>query len=159
MEQEVEVTPSLGWAAQFFVGGAVLFVVAVVVGIATTTTEYDGGFSAMGWGIAAVLISLLSIGAAFAIGSPLRVVPRWTRWWLGHGELSVVGVLVGLAGCAICLVSAPVQMLIGQFGPLAVLDVNWWLLGIAWAVLAFSVAHFVWPARWSRRGRRRGAAR
>lgn len=159
MEQEGDVSGSLGWAPQFFIGGAVLFVVAAVVGTATATTEYDGGLSAVGWLFSAVFISLLSIGAAFAIGAPLRVAPQWTRWWLSHGAISVVGVLVGLVGCAVCLVSAPVQTLTGQFGPFAVRDVNWWALGVAWAVLAFSVAHFVWPASWSRRARRRGAVR
>lgn len=158
MEEEAGGPVSLGWAWQFFVGGAVLFVVALVVGSATATTEYDGGLSALGWSVGAVVISLLSIGLAFAIGTPLRVVPRWTRWWLGNGELSVLGVLLGLAGCATSLATARVQTLTGDFGPHEVLETNVWVLGVSWAVLAFSVAHFVWPSRW-RPGRRRRAAR
>ena len=40
---------------------------------------------------------------------------------------------------------------VDEFGPYEARDVNELALLIAWSLFAFSIAHLVWPLRWTRR--------
>ena len=140
-------------AVQFFVGGLVLFVaMQVLLLIAPSTQEYDGGMTLIGWNIIGVVVAVPSMIGALIVGLPLRLVPAIRSRWLANGELTVVGAVSGFIGCVVMVASGMISeapaIADGSHVPL-------WLPWAAWFVFAFSVAHFVWPTRW-RRGARRG---
>ena len=70
--------------------------------------------------------------------SDLVAQERELREQLAHGEVTVLGVVVGLGACIVSV------MLAGGSGGAAL---PWWAFVVSWAVLAFSGAHFVWPGR------------
>lgn len=135
---------------QFFLGGFVLFGTAIglMVGWATW---YDGVMSLIGWMVSAVSIAVISMVVALLAGLPLRLVPTLRSRWLANGELTVAGVALGFVVIEIVIAAAPVATVVDEFGPYEARDVNGWALLIAWSLFAFSVAHFVWPLRWTRR--------
>ncbi|WP_197462120.1 hypothetical protein [Microbacterium sp. CH1] len=94
--------------------------------------------SFIGASIIAVVLSVVSMITALVIGLPLRLVSALRARWLAHGEITVVGVVVGLGACIVSVVLA------GGSGGAAL---PWWAFFVSWTVLAFSVAHFVWPGR------------
>ncbi|MEZ7755091.1 hypothetical protein O5Y58_06205 [Microbacterium paraoxydans] len=122
---------------QFFVGGFFLFIVAFFLALGVAE-EYDGVTSFVGASIIAVVLSVVSMVTALVIGLPLRLVSALRARWLAHGEITVVGVVVGLGACIVSV------MLAGGSGGAAL---PWWAFVVSWTVLAFSVAHFVWPGR------------
>ncbi|MEE6389887.1 MULTISPECIES: hypothetical protein [Microbacterium] len=122
---------------QFFVGGFFLFIVAFFLALGAAD-EYDGVTSFIGASIIAVVLSVVSMVAALVIGLPLRLVSALRARWLAHGEITVLGVIVGLGACIVSVV------LVGGSGGAAL---PWWVFIVSWTVLAFSVAHFVWPGR------------
>jgi hypothetical protein len=117
---------------QFFVGGFFLFIVAFFLALGVAE-EYDGVTSFIGASIIAVVLSVVSMITALVIGLPLRLVSALRARWL-----TVVGVVVGLGACIGSV------MLAGGSGGAAL---PWWAFFVSWTVLAFSVAHFVWPGR------------
>lgn len=123
--------------SQFFVGGFFLFIVAFFLALGAAD-EYDGVTSFIAASIIAVVLSVVSIVTALVIGLPLRLVSTLRARWLAHGEITVLGVVVGLGACIVSVVLA------GGSGGAAL---PWWAFVISWSVLAFSVAHFVWPGR------------
>lgn len=132
--------------AQFFLGGLFLYVAAEIFLIsAPGDTEYDGVVTLIGWAIVGVSVAVPSMIVAMIVGLPLRLVPRLRARWLANGEITVAGVVVGFVLCAI---ATPPASLGGESGGWS--DAAWWVLLASWALLAISVAHFVWPARWLR---------
>ncbi|UNK69302.1 hypothetical protein [Microbacterium sp. H1-D42] len=144
---------------QFFVGGCVLFVAAVIVGdgmIASGTggNEYDGVLSLIGIVISGVLVAVPSMVLAMVIGLPIRLIPALRSRWLANGAITVAGAVIGFI--ALIGITAALAVSAGEGGASAATAL-WGLLAIAWGVFALSVAHFVWPAQW-RRGRRTAVA-
>ncbi|MDQ4213814.1 hypothetical protein [Microbacterium capsulatum] len=139
---------------QFFAGGLVLFVAALLVISETAQSSYDGGTSAIGWAITAVTGALASMIVALAVGVPLRIVSTLTKWWLRNGEVTLAGALVGAAACWFVVATSPVETLVDNLGTYTTHLPNPWALGAAWALFTLSIAHFVWPARWKRHARR-----
>jgi hypothetical protein len=140
---------------QFFVGGAVLFATALglMVGWATW---YDDIFALIGWFMFAVSIAVSSMLLALLVGLPLRLVPRLRSRWLANGELPIVGVVLSFSAIELLMATASVSTVVDEFGiPYEVRDVNGWALLLAWSIFAFSVAHIVWPLRWTRHDRSR----
>jgi hypothetical protein len=137
---------------QFFLGGFVLFGSAIGLMIAWATW-YDGAMSLIGWVVGAVSIAVISMVIALLVGLPLRLVHRLRSRWLANGELTVAGVLLGFVAIEIVLAAAPISTVVDELGPYEARDVNGWALLIAWSLFAFSIAHFVWPLRWTRRRR------
>ncbi|HEX6954629.1 MAG TPA: hypothetical protein VF156_07080 [Agromyces sp.] len=133
---------------QFFVGGFVLFVAAIglMVGWATW---YDGALSLIGWTVGAVWIALTSMIVSLLVGLPLRLAPKLRRRWLANGELTFGGAVLGFLATEIVIATAPVSTVVDDLGPYESRDVNGWALFIAWSLFAFSIAHFVWPLRWT----------
>lgn len=132
-------------AVQFFVGGLVLFVaMQVLLLIAPSAQEYDGGVTLIGWNIIGVMVAVPSMLGALIVGLPLRLVPAIRSRWLAHGEITVAGAVSGFIGCVVMVASGVMSDLSSTAGG----SVPLWLLWAAWFVFAFSVAHFVWPVRW-----------
>lgn len=131
---------------QFFVGGVVLFVASgVLMMFAPTASQYDGIMSILSVGITAVIIALSSMIPAMVIGLPIRLVPALQSRWLAHGELTVAGAGLGLVLCVAAMSASSVER-----GARPGSDDLVWMLIIGWALFSISVAHFVWPARWTR---------
>lgn len=143
--------PALGMLTlmEFFAGGMVLFVTAIVLMVEVpSTAPYDGIVSLIGWGIAAVVISVVSMIVAMVIGLPVRLVPRLRSRWLANGEITIAGAAVGLVSClaiAASMKTPDASETSGAPDPLT------WALLVAWALYATSIAHFVWPLRWATR--------
>ncbi|MFD5214817.1 hypothetical protein [Microbacterium sp. NPDC058345] len=138
--------------AQFFVGGFVLFVAAVIVGTGMIASgvggnKYDGAMSLIGIAISGVLVAVPSMVLAIVIGLPIRLVPALRSRWLANGAITVAGAVVGFI--ALIGITAALAVSAGEGGASAA-AVLWGLLAIAWGVFALSVAHFVWPVQWSR---------
>ncbi|WP_336500813.1 hypothetical protein [Microbacterium paraoxydans] len=126
---------------QFFVGGFFLFIVAFFLALGAAE-EYDGITTFIGATVFAVVLSIVSMIAALLLGLPLRLVPVLRAWWLAHGEITVLGVVVGLVACTVSVVLAG-----GSRGGAS----TGWAFVVSWSVVAFSVAHFVRPRRRPRR--------
>ncbi|MFG6403733.1 hypothetical protein [Microbacterium sp. P04] len=133
---------------QFFVGGLALFITAITVMVASTA-DYDGILSLIGIPLVALVIAVSSMVIAFLVGLPIRLVPRLRAWWLNAGEWTLIGVLVGLLAMGIAVAVAPTVVVTDAYDSYRERDVNEWALIIAWSLFTFSVAHFVWPRRWS----------
>lgn len=136
-------------ALQFFLGGAVLFFVALIL-VSASTSAYDGIVSLLGYGVTAVVIAVMSMVGSFAAGLPIRLVPMFRSRWLANGEVTIAGVVVGLSACFLLMVFAPVTEVTDELGTYQVRVPIGWALIAAWALFAFSVAHFAWPRRWRR---------
>ena len=126
---------------QFFVGGFFLFIVAFFLALGAAE-EYDGVTSFIGASIIAVVLSVVSMITALVIGLPLRLVSALRARWLAHGEVTVLGVVVGLGACIVSVMLAG-----GSRGGAS----TGWAFVVSWSVVAFSVAHFVRPRRRPRR--------
>lgn len=129
---------------QFFLGGLVLFVAAHALMVGETTS-YDGVVSLIGWAVASVIVAVVSMVAAFLIGLPVRLIPALRSRWLGKGELTVAGAVLGILACVIIIAVAPTS---AAPDDLSVRHPNEWALIAAWSLFTLSVAHFVWPLRW-----------
>lgn len=136
-------------ALQFFLGGAVLFLAALIL-ISASSSAYDGVVSLLGYGVMAVVIALVSMVGAFAIGLPMRLVGNLRSRWLAHGELTMAGAVLGFTACCLLMAFAPVTTVTDELGSYQVREPFGWALFAAWVLFAFSVAHFVWPRRWRR---------
>lgn len=82
------------------------------------------------------------------LGLPIRLIRPVRRFWLGNGEVTIAGVVLG----ALLLVEA---YLLGTWGNLhqgnrtfAVFNPSPLPLLVGWFVLAYSLSLLVWPARW-----------
>jgi len=127
----------------------VLFVAAVVLMMAApATSEYDGVMSIISVGVTAVVIAVLSMIAAMCVRLPLRLVPALRSRWLANGEMTVAGAGLGLIVCAAVIAAMATNS--GEGEALAGSGTLFAVLTAGWALLAISVAHFVWPARWKR---------
>lgn len=136
-------------AIQFFLGGAVLFLAALTL-IGASTSAYDGVVSLLAYGVMAVVIAVVSMIGAFAAGLPMRLVAKLRSRWLANGELTMAGAVIGFSACCLLMAFAPVTIVTDELGSYQVREPIGWALIAAWALFAFSVAHFVWPRRWRR---------
>lgn len=134
---------------QFFLGGAVLSLVALVF-IGASAWSYDGALSVVLYAVAAVVIGVVSTVGSFAIGLPLRLVAKLRSVWLANGELTIAGIVIGFAACCLLIAFAPIAVITDEFGSHQVREPILWALVASWVLFAFSVVHFVWPQRWRR---------
>ncbi|WZH38287.1 MAG: hypothetical protein PIR02_06365 [Microbacterium enclense] len=130
----------------FFGGGAVVFAVAAT-SLAGMWTEYDGILTLIGMVVLPVLVAIPSATAAFVIGLPIRLVPPIRRWWLRHGEYTLIGAGAGL----LLVVVGTVLVRTSSDAGSTELD-GWQVLVAGWVVFCICAMHLVWPHRWSGRG-------
>ena len=123
-----------------------LFLVALTL-LSASTSAYDGVVSLLGYGVMAVVIALVSMVGVFAAGLPIRLVAKLRHRWLANGELTVAGAVIGVSACWLLVAFAPVTNVTDEWGSYHVREPILWALFAAWALFAFSVAHFVWPRR------------
>ncbi|WP_148286430.1 hypothetical protein [Microbacterium sp. B19] len=126
----------------FFAGGAALWAMAAIC-IGAMITEYDGIVTMIGMVVVPVLLAVPSALISLVVGLPVRVIPAARRWWLAHGEVTVIG---GAAGFVVLLVGVGVIAATGQESSAPGLPI----LLVGWGIFCLSVIHFVWPRRWRR---------
>jgi hypothetical protein len=119
--------------------------------------EYDGLLtSVVSWGIdgaveviAAIIVFLATGMVVGVLGLPIRLIGPLRRLWLGNGEVTLAGVLVGTL---LILVSylpfGRWEQVSFQYGTYPVFTPSPWPLLIGWFLLALSLSLLVWPARW-----------
>lgn len=126
----------------FFVGGTALWAMAAAC-IAAMMTEYDGIVTMIGMVVVPVLLAVPSALTALVVGLPVRLIPVARRWWLAHGEVTVIGTAAGfvvlLVGVCVIAASGPGSSTPGM--P---------ILLVGWGLFCLSVIHVVWPRRWRR---------
>ena len=105
-----------------------------------------------------VVMALLLFGATGLLvgilGLPIRLVGPLRRAWLGNGELTIAGVVVGLFMIVVAYLFGSWGSIDGTFNSYAFYSPSPWPLLIGWLLLAFSLSLLVWPARWMPRGAR-----
>ena len=152
-----------------------LVITAVVVGILSVVLfaqltfmpamifgEYDGITSVFGWGFTAVIEA---VGMAFlfvitglivgVLGLPVRLIGPLRRWWLGNGEVTIAGVMLGVIFIIVAYAFGSWGSLEAEFNTYAFYDPQPHMLIAGWLMFAFSLSMLVWPARWMPRRMRR----
>lgn len=124
----------------FFAGGAAMWAMAAAC-IGAMITEYDGIVTMIGMVVVPVLLAVPSALIALVAGLPVRLIPVARRWWLAHGEVTVVGTA---AGFIVLVVGVGVIAATGQESSTPGLPI----LLVGWGIFSLSVIHFVWPRRW-----------
>lgn len=130
----------------FFGAGAVVFAVAVAT-LAGMWTEYDGMLTLIGMVVLPFLVAIPSAIVAFLIGLPIRLIPPIRRWWLRHGEYTLIGAATGFV---IVMVGVVVVRTSSDAGSTDLQ--GWQVLAAGWAVFCLCAMHTVWPRRWIGRG-------
>lgn len=155
----------LPWAlflVELVITAVVIGVLSVAVVVQLTLTpgavfgEFDGiftwlvsrGMDAAVEVIAAIFLFLVTGLIVGLLGLPIRLVGPMRRAWLGNGEATIAGVVVGV----LLIVSA---YLFGSWGTIDQTNGTYSFytpsalpLLIGWLLLAFSLSLLVWPARW-----------
>ncbi len=98
--------------------------------------------------IAAIFVFLLTGLIVGILGLPIRLIGPVRRAWLGNGEVTVAGVLLGVLLIVVAYALGTWGSIHEQHGIYAVFTPSPWPLLIGWFVLAFSLSLLVWPARW-----------
>ena len=98
--------------------------------------------------VAAIFVFIITGLVVGLLGLPIRLIGPVRRAWLGNGEVTIAGVVLGV----LLLV---VAYLFGTWGNVhhdhrayAVFTPSPLPLLIGWFVLAYSLSLLVWPARW-----------
>jgi len=127
-----------------FGGGAVVGAGAAV-SLWGMWTEYDGVLTLIGMVILPIIVAIPSALIVLVIGLPIRLVPPVRRWWLSHGEYTLIGAVGGFIVLIVGVVLARAGAEAGSPG----VD-GWQFLVSGWSVFCLSTMHFVWPRRWRR---------
>lgn len=133
-----------------------LLSIAMVFGLAYNPLDalvYVNIFAVAGALVMRTLLTVVAAALLFAItgvivgvlGLPVRLVPSWRRAWLGNGEWTVAGVVLG--GALLILGTLLGHPSVTAFGGPAYQPEPWTTLA-GWLLLALSLSLFVWPVRW-----------
>lgn len=98
--------------------------------------------------IGAIFVFLLTGLIVGLLGLPIRLIGRVRRAWLGNGELTIAGVVLGTVLIVAAYLLGNWSDIHEQHGTYAVFTPSPLPLLVGWFVLAFSLSLLVWPARW-----------
>lgn len=153
---------------QLVITSLVIGILSVVLVLQLTFTpamilgEFDGFTSIFGWGLTGIfevfgaLILFLITGLIVGVvGMPVRLIGPLRRWWLGNGEVTVIGVILGVIFIIVAYAFGSWGSLEAEFNTYAFYDPQPDMLIAGWLLLAFSLSMLVWPARWMPRRIRR----
>jgi hypothetical protein len=161
--------PWVLFAAEFVLTSVVIGVLSVLLVVQLTLTpgavfgEFDDlltwvvglGIDAAIEVVAAIFVFAVTGLIVGLLGLPIRLIGPVRRAWLGNGEVTIAGVVLG----GVLLVLA---YLLGTWGNVdqnhgnyAVFTPSLLPLLIGWLILAWSLSLLVWPARWLPRRARR----
>jgi hypothetical protein len=98
--------------------------------------------------VSVFVVFALTMATAFIVGLPMRLIPPFRRLWLANGEVTIVGAVLGALSIAVAYALGRWKQVEFPEGLYRVFEPALWPLLIGWLVLAFSLVHLVWPARW-----------
>jgi hypothetical protein len=154
--------PWVLFAAEFVLTSVVIGVLSVLLVVQLTLTpgaifgEFDDlltwvvglGIDAAVEVVAAIFVFAITGLIIGVLGLPIRLIGPVRRAWLGNGEVTIAGVVLG----GVLLVLA---YLLGTWGDVAqdhgnyaVFTPSLFPLLVGWLLLAWSLSLLVWPARW-----------
>jgi hypothetical protein len=99
--------------------------------------------------IAALIVFFVTGLIVGLIGMPVRLIPPLRRLWLGNGEATLAGAVLG--GLLILIAYAPFgtwEQVHLDHGTYPVFTPSPWPLLVGWLLLALSLSLIVWPVRW-----------
>lgn len=159
---------SAGWVpwvlllGEFVVTAAVMGVLSVVVVVQLTLTpeaifgEFDNilawfvgrGVDATVEAVAAGLVFVSTGLIVGLLGLPIRLIGPRRRAWLGNGEVTVAGVVVGTLVTLSAYIFGDWAAAQGVNGTYSYYTPSLLPLVIGWLLLALSLSLLAWPARW-----------
>jgi hypothetical protein len=98
--------------------------------------------------IGAVFVFLLTGLIVGIVGLPIRLIGPVRRAWLGNGEVTVAGVIIGTLLIVVAYALGSWGNIHQDHGTYAFFTPSPLPLLIGWFVLALSLSLLVWPARW-----------
>lgn len=150
------------FAAELVVTAVVIGILSLVLFVQLTLTpgailgEFDSiltwvfslGFTAAAEIVGALVLFVVTGMVVGILGMPIRLVGPLRRAWLGNGEVTLVGVGLGVLAIVAAYVFGSWGSIKGEFDTYAFYTPNMWVLLVGWLLLAFSLSMLVWPARW-----------
>jgi hypothetical protein len=150
--------PAVSFLVQLVVTAVVMGLLSIAVVFGFTYNPLDvlaffNVFAIAGSLVVRTLLALVAAMLLFALtglivgilGLPVRIVPSWRRAWLGNGEWTVAGVVLG--GALLITGVLLGHPSVSAFGGPAYQPEPWTMF-VGWILLAFSLSMFVWPVRW-----------
>jgi hypothetical protein len=155
----------LPWAlffAELVITSVIIGVLSVVLVVQLTLTpgaifgEFDNiltwivglGADAAVEVVAAVFILIITGLVVGLLGLPIRLIGSVRRAWLGNGEVTIAGVVLGVLLLVVAYLLGTWSNVHQDHHAYAVFTPSPLPLLIGWFVLAYSLSLLVWPARW-----------
>jgi hypothetical protein len=98
--------------------------------------------------IAAVFLFVVTGLIVGIIGLPIRFIGPARRLWLGNGEATIAGAIIGTLLIVFAYLAGTWGTVRQEQGTYSFYSPSPLPLLIGWLLLAFSLSMFVWPARW-----------
>jgi hypothetical protein len=98
--------------------------------------------------IGAIFVFVLTGLIVGILGLPIRLIGPVRRAWLGNGEVTIAGVVMGILLIVVAYALGSWGNIHQDQGTYAVFTPSPLPLLIGWFVLALSLSLLVWPARW-----------
>jgi hypothetical protein len=102
--------------------------------------------------VAEVVGSLALFGATGLVvgilGLPVRFIGPLRRAWLRHGEVTLIGIGLGILAIAAAYIFGTWSTVTGNLDTYDIYSPNPWPLLVGWLLLAFSLSMVVWPVGW-----------
>lgn len=154
--------PWVLFLVELVITGVVIGVLSVVLVVQLTLTpgavfgELDGiltwlvslGVDAAVEVIAAIFVFLVTGLIVGLIGLPIRLIGPVRRAWLGNGEVTFAGVVIGVLLIVSAYLFGSWETIHQTNGTYSFYTPSALPLLIGWLLLAFSLSLLVWPARW-----------
>ncbi|MBX3091507.1 MAG: hypothetical protein KF801_03255 [Cryobacterium sp.] len=154
--------PWVLFVAEFVIAAVVVGILSVILVVQLTLTpgailgEFDGIFTwvvSLGFTAAVELVGAVILFAATGLavgilGMPIRLIGPLRRLWLGNGEVTILGVAIGVLFIVAAYIFGSWGSVDGQFNTYTYYSPSPWPLLVGWLLLAFSLSMLVWPARW-----------
>jgi hypothetical protein len=98
--------------------------------------------------IGAIFVFLLTGLLVGLLGLPVRLIGPVRRAWLGHGEITIAGVLLGGVLLIVAYALGTWSDVYQDHGTYPVFTPSPLPLLVGWFLLAYSLSLLVWPVRW-----------
>ncbi len=83
---------------------------------------------------------------SFLIGTPIRIIPKWSNWWYKRPYIAIILLLVGITLCCISGQPQFQQSHVSNSEGEIVKASNFQILSAGWFITSFSLTHFYFDA-------------